>query len=194
MRIVRNKNVDIGTVIGPGYLIANVYAIDYVEVKLPIPDRELKYIEIPLDGSKISVDKQPNVILKGVFGGENVIWNGKIIRMEADLDMKSRMATLIARVDYPYKRKIPLKVGQYVDAEIYGKEYKNIFSIPRDFIYEQDNIIIIAPDSTIEIRKINILKIESNNVLISSGIKNGELLCLTNLDILYNGMSVNYKE
>ena len=114
--------------------------------------------------------------------------------MEADLDMKSRMATLISRVDNPYENKIPLKVGQYVEAEIYGKKYKNIFSVPRDFIYQQDNIIIISPDSTIEIRKINILKIENNDVLIDSGIKNGELICLTNLDVLYNGMSVNYKE
>ena len=192
--LVRKKNVDIGTVIGPGYLIASVYAIDYVEVKLPIPDRELEYIEIPLDGSRIADSKQPRVVFKGLFGGENVVWNGKIVRMEADLDMKSRMATLISRVDNPYKNKIPLKVGQYVEAEIYGKKYKNIFSVPRDFIYQQDNIIIISPDSTIEIRKINILKIENNDVLIDSGIKNGELICLTNLDVLYNGMSVNYKE
>ena len=192
--LVRKKNVDIGTVIGPGYLIASVYAIDYVEVKLPIPDRELEYIEIPLDGSRIVNSKQPRVVFKGLFGGENVVWNGKIVRMEADLDMKSRMATLISRVDNPYKNKIPLKVGQYVEAEIYGKKYKNIFSVPRDFIYQQDNIIIISPDSTIEIRKINILKIENNDVLIDSGIKNGELICLTNLDVLYNGMSVNYKE
>ena len=134
------------------------------------------------------------MILKGLFGGNNVTWSGKIVRLEADLDMKSRMATLIAQVDNPYKNKIPLKVGQYIDAEIYGKKYKNIFSVPRDFIYQQDNIIIIAPDSTIEIRKINILKTENNNILISNGVKNGELLCLTNLDILYNGMSVDYKE
>ena len=192
--LVRKKNVDIGTVIGPGYLIASVYAIDYVEVKLPIPDRELEYIEIPLDGSKIADSKQPRVVLRGLFGGEDVVWEGKIVRMEADLDMKSRMATLISRVDNPYENKIPLKVGQYVEAEIYGKKYKNIFSVPRDFIYQQDNIIIISPDSTIEIRKINILKIENNDVLIDSGIKNGELICLTNLDVLYNGMSVNYKE
>lgn len=192
--LVRKKNVDIGTVIGPGYLIASVYAIDYVEVKLPIPDRELEYIKIPLDGSKIADSKQPRVVFKGLFGGEDVVWEGKIVRMEADLDMKSRMATLISRVDNPYENKIPLKVGQYVEAEIYGKKYKNIFSVPRDFIYQQDNIIIISPDSTIEIRKINILKIENNDVLIDSGIKNGELICLTNLDVLYNGMSVNYKE
>ena len=192
--LVRKKNVDIGTVIGPGYLIASVYAIDYVEVKLPIPDRELEYIEIPLDGSKIADSKQPRVVLRGLFGGEDVVWEGKIVRMEADLDMKSRMATLISRVDNPYENKIPLKVGQYVEGEIYGKKYKNIFSVPRDFIYQQDNIIIISPDSTIEIRKINILKIENNDVLIDSGIKNGELICLTNLDVLYNGMSVNYKE
>ena len=140
--LVRKKNVDIGTVIGPGYLIASVYAIDYVEVKLPIPDRELEYIEIPLDGSRIVDSKQPRDVFKGLFGGENVVWNGKIVRMEADLDMKSRMATLISRVDNPYKNKIPLKVGQYVEAEIYGKKYKNIFSLPRDFIYQQDNIII----------------------------------------------------
>ena len=192
--IVRKKNADKGTVVVPGYLIASIYAKDYFEVKLPIPDRELAYIDIPFDGRKISANKQPNVVLRSSFGGETLVWNGKIVRMEADLDMKSRMATLVARVENPYKNKIPLTVGQYVDAEIYGKRYKNIFSVSRDLIYQQDNIIIIASDSTIEIRKINILKTENKNVLIDNGIKNGELLCLTNLDVLYNGMSVDYKE
>ena len=34
--------------IGPGYLIANIYAIDYVEVKLPVPDQDLAFLDIPL--------------------------------------------------------------------------------------------------------------------------------------------------
>ena len=131
--IVRKMNVDKGTVVVPGYLIASIYAKDYFEVKLPIPDRELAYIEIPFDGRKISVNEQPNVVLRGLFGGDNVVWNGKIVRLEADLDVKSRMATLVARVDNPYKNKIPPK---YQD--VFGD---TIIELAKD----NDNIVGVTP-------------------------------------------------
>ena len=128
--LVRKKNIDIGTVVSPGYLIAGVYATDYVEVKLPVPDEELAFLDIPLDGTEIDTEKQSKVNLRGSFGGKQVNWLGSIVRMEAEIDPKSRMAVLIARVSSPYdllRYEIPLRVGQFVEAEIIGRKFKNIY-------------------------------------------------------------------
>jgi len=195
--LVRKKNIDIGTVVSPGYLLANIYATDYVEVKLSIPDGDLAFLDIPLDGTEINVTNQAKVDLIGSFGGENIIWDGKIVRMEAEIDSKSRMAILIARVSDPYnlsKYKIPLRVGQFVEAEIIGKKFNNIYTINRELIRNNNQVIIVSEiDTTLDFRLVNIIRYVDDFALINKGLDYEIPICKTNLDIMYNGMKVQLK-
>ena len=195
--LVRKKNIDIGTVVSPGYLLASVYSTDYVEVKLPVPDEDLAFIDIPLDGREIDVDKQSRVNLLGSFGGQNIVWVGKIVRMEAEIDPKSRMAVLIARVSDPYDLSIypiPLRVGQFVEAEITGKEFKNIYSLEREFIKKDNKVIVVNElDTTLDFRTVNILRYIDDIALIDKGLTDQIPICLTNLDVMYHGMKVQLK-
>ena len=189
--LVRKKNVDRGTVIGPGYLIANIYAIDYVEVKLPIPDEDLSFLDIPLDGSQINKSNQPLVMLKGSLGGKNIEWEGRVVRMEAEFDPKSRMAILIARVSDPYKYKFPLRVGQFVEAEITGRNYKNLYIIDRELIKNNNQVVTInKADSTLKYEDINVLRYVDDTALINGGLPDEVSVCITNLDVMYNGMKI----
>ena len=195
--LVRKKYVDIGTVIAPGYLIANIYATDYFEVKLPISDDELAFIEIPMDGSDIGVDKQPKVVLTGTFGGKSTLWEGSIVRIESEIDPKSRMATLIARVSDPYNTSLHssyLRIGQYVNAKISGKKYNNLFQIDREFLRDGNSVVLInRSDSTLIFQKVSILRFVNDRALIYKGLKNNSLMCLTSLDIMYDGMKIQLK-
>ena len=188
--LVRQKNVDRGTVIGPGYLIANIYAIDYVEVKLPVADQDLAFLDIPLDGSQIGKNKQPQVLLAGTLGGNQIVWEGNIVRMEAEIDPKSRMAILVARISQPYKYKIPLRVGQFVEAKIIGKKFDGLYILDREFIKNNQVITINDIDSTIVYKKINVLRFIDDMAYIDTGLDRGELLCMTNLDVMYDGMKI----
>lgn len=192
--LVRRKNVDRGTVIGPGYLIANIYGIDYVEVKLPVPDEELAFLDIPLDGTQIDINNQSKVTLSGSLGGKNIIWKGNIVRMEAEIDSKSRMAILIARVSNPYKYEIPLRIGQFVEAEIIGKRFDNIYSLDRELIKNNNEVIVINTlDSTLDFKTVNIVKYIDDTAFINEGLTNKTSICLTNLDVMYKGMKVQLK-
>ena len=192
--LVRKKNVDRGTVIGPGYLIANIYAIDYVEVKLPLPDEDLAFLDIPLDGTQIDIKNQSKVTLIGSLGGENITWEGNIVRMEAEIDSKSRMAILIARVSNPYKYEIPLRIGQFVEAEITGKRFENIYSIDREIIKNNNEVVVVNTlDSTLDFRTVNILRYIDDIALIDKGLVDQIPICLTNLDVMYSGMKVQLK-
>ena len=192
--LVRKKNVDRGTVIGPGYLIANIYAIDYVEVKLPVPDEDLAFLNIPLDGSQIDESNQPKVTLTGSLGGKDEVWEGNIVRMEAEIDAKSRMAILIGRISDPYKSKIPLRVGQFVEAEIRGREFNNLYSVDREFIKNSNEIVTVnMVDSTLAFKSISVLRYINDIALINDGLSNEISICLTNLDVMYNGMKVQLK-
>ena len=195
--LVRKKNIDVGTIVSPGYLLASVYATDYVEVKLPVPDEELAFLDIPLDGSQIGINKQSKVRLNGSFGGKNISWEGSIVRMEAEIDSKSRMAILIGKVSDPYdllKYNIPLRVGQFVEAEIVGKKFDKIFMVPRELIKNKNQIFLVNPlDTTLDFRTVNIIRHVDDIAFIDKGLKNRDLICLTNLDIMYTGMKVQLK-
>ena len=194
--LVRKKYIDIGTVVSPGFLLANLYSLDYFEVKLPIPDDELKFIDIPLDGRRINTNNQPKILLKGLFGGEELVWEGTIVRMEAEIDLKTRMILLIGRISNPYEsnNNIPLRVGQFVEAEIIGKEFDNIFKINRKLIKNNNQVILVNPiDSTLQYKFVNILKYIDEEVYVREGLVVNDLLCITNLDVMYDGMKVKIK-
>ena len=60
---VRKKNTDLGAIISPGIPLGMIYATDYVEVRLPIANVDLSFLDIPLDGTLIELYKQPQVKL-----------------------------------------------------------------------------------------------------------------------------------
>ena len=44
---VLEKNVDVGQFVSTGTLLARVYATDYVEIRLPLSDRQLEFVDLP---------------------------------------------------------------------------------------------------------------------------------------------------
>ena len=45
---VRRKNVDVGQFVTMGSSVATIYAVDLAEIRLPLPDVELAYLNLPL--------------------------------------------------------------------------------------------------------------------------------------------------
>ena len=45
---VRDKHVDMGQFVARGTPVARVYAVDYAEVRLPIPDADTAYVDLPI--------------------------------------------------------------------------------------------------------------------------------------------------
>ena len=110
---VRSKKVDVGQFVTRGNLIATLYAVDFAEIRLPVPDRELAFLDIPLVPRLLTrgagaldeeVDSQGGsaVTLTAEFAGRLHEWNGTLVRTEAELDPRTRMVHLVARVEDPY--------------------------------------------------------------------------------------------
>ena len=46
---VREKRIGVGQFVGRGAGVARIYAVDYAEVRLPIPDQEAAFVDLPID-------------------------------------------------------------------------------------------------------------------------------------------------
>ena len=82
-RRVRSERVDVGQFVNRGGSIATLYAIDFAEVRLPIHDDELAFLDLSLNrGEKVSVE----VRLAAEFAGARHEWIGEIVRTEGEID------------------------------------------------------------------------------------------------------------
>ena len=97
---LRATRVDVGQYVGPGTPVAEVFATDYAEIRLPVRDSEFAFLDVPLDGN--GDGHGPSVVLRGDFAGQEQTWQGRIVRTEGEIDPKTRMIHLVARVDDPY--------------------------------------------------------------------------------------------
>lgn len=197
---VREKHVDVGQYVNRGTPVARVYAVDYAEVRLPIPDRDAEFVDLPIDyRGDAGEGAGPQVWLRAAFAGREYTWNGRIVRTEGELDPKTRMIHAVARVDDPYGRtedpeRPPLAVGLFVEAEIRGRTVSGVVRLPRNAVRGSDEIVIVDAQGRVELRRVQVLRRETNEVLIASGVSAGEQIVTGPLAVAVNGMQVRIFE
>lgn len=194
-RIVEQQ-VDIGQYVSQNTILAEIYSVDYAEIRLPLSNEQLQFIDIPElyrdQGQQIPV--MPEVTLTANIGLHNNQWQGRIVRTESAYDTRSRRLSLVAQVDNPYAKtaenKPTLKVGQFVEARIKGKLLKNVFIIPRTAIRNSSQLMIVNQQSQLNLRQIEILWRDADYVIIQQGLEEGEWLCITPVQYAVNGLPV----
>ncbi len=188
---VRSERVDIGQFVTRGAPIASLYATDVAEVRLPIHDEELAYLELALAGP---TDKNlPAVILRARFAGEDHTWDGRIVRTEGELDPKTRMINIVAQVQSPYQQsdsRPPLAVGLFVEAEIIGKQVDNVFVLPRSALQANEQVYVVTDENRLQFRDVEVIRIVDEDVYVIDGFKRGETISLSTVNNAIEGMLV----
>ncbi|MCJ7558604.1 MAG: efflux RND transporter periplasmic adaptor subunit [Gammaproteobacteria bacterium] len=194
---ILEQNVDIGQFVSVGTTLAKIYAVDYVEIRLPLSNRQLEYVRLPErfrnDGNVTSQDG-PAVTIEAVVGRTAYTWEGRIVRAEGTIDTQSRQLYVVAQVDAPYARgpegRPPLRIGQFVQARIYGSLLKNVIVIPRSALREGGEVLLVDEDSVLRRRAVSVLWSDETQVVLGDSLAPGEILALTPLSISADGSPV----
>ncbi|MDA1272479.1 MAG: efflux RND transporter periplasmic adaptor subunit [Verrucomicrobia bacterium] len=193
---VWEKRVDVGQFVNRGTTVARLYAVDFAEVRLPVPASELAFIELPIHyRGDPALRESPRVVVRGQYAGKSHAWEGQIIRTEGEIDPRSRMVTLVASLPDPYGRALetdrpPLSVGMFVEAEIFGQSLSNVFSLPRASLREGDKLLLVDDESALHFRQIRLIRTDRESVIFDSGIQSGDRVCISPLDTPVEGMKV----
>ena len=194
--MVRNRFADLGQVVNQGTELAAIFAVDFVEIRLPLTAEDLQFVDLPyaFRGGKEAVNK-PKVVLTSRFGGLSESWVGSIVRTEGTIDPKSRVMYAVARVEDPYglqrdDNAIPLSVGMFVEASISGKTFDDVAVFPRYVLRGKSQVLIVNDEEKINRRDVTVLKTDSKQVYIGDGVNDGERVCLTALEFVVEGMPV----
>lgn len=193
-RVLR-KLVDVGQVVSNNTQVAEIYATDVVEIRLPLRNRDLAFIDLP-ESFRFGESAPPAeigvVIRSDLIGTE--VWDAKLVRTEGAIDETARQLHVIAQIDDPFGEKSqgrsPLKIGQYVTAEIQGNALSNVLVIPNNTIY-QGSYVYIVEDGLLRRKNIVIDWQNDSDALIGEGLAHGDQLVTTPLGQVTSGIRVS---
>jgi RND family efflux transporter MFP subunit len=192
---VRQKQVGLGQFVSPGQPLGQIYAVDYAEVRLPVPDGQLAYLDLPFAFRGDSKPSDgPDVELSASFGGSLHTWRGRIVRTAGEIDASSRMLPLVARVDDPYARgddpgRPPLAVGLFVQARIDGRDQPGVVVLPREALRGGDRVLVLD-GKNLQYRPVEVLRRVGDEVYVGKGLRAGEKVCVSPLEVAVDGMEV----
>jgi len=131
------------------------------------------------------------VLLSTEYGGKLYEWQGQLVRTEAEIDSRSRMVTAVVRVraeDNPGQPELP--IGLFVNAKIKGRWVENIVTLPRAALRNRNQVLIVDSDNRLTYRTVEIMRHENDNILISNGIDDGEVINISPIQAVIEGMQV----
>lgn len=192
---ILKKFVDVGQVVPPNSQIAEIYATDYVEIRLPLRNRDLPYIDLPESYrfSDAPDSAAHNAIIESDLVGEET-WAAALVRTESAIDDAARQLHVIAQIDDPFGRdnetRTPLKIGQYVTAKLEGRTLRDAIVIPNNTIY-QGTYVYTVVDGVLRRRDIDIAWQNDAEAVIGAGLEAGEELVITPLGQVTSGIRVS---
>ena len=193
--IVRAKDADIGQFVNPGTRLGVTFATDFAEVRLPLTDQDLAFVDLPYAAEITGTGEArgPKVTLSAIQRGAPKEWSARIVRTEGVVDESSRVTYAVARVRDPYKLESegePLPIGSFVSATIEGTAVADLLRVPRRALRGSDQLLFVDADNRLRIRNVRVMRADAEFAYIDAGAAAGERVVTTTMEAPINGMLV----
>lgn len=194
--MIANKSADVGQFVTAGTRIGEAFAIDFIEVRLPLTERDLSMM-----GSLLSKNlTEKTVVLSGTVDGINASWQATIARSEGVVSELDRAQYLVARLADPYGLKVdsnddivPLRVGTFVKASIEGKVLKDVFQVPRSALLEGSRVGLVDNKRLLKIVPVTVVHADDQYYYLSEGLIDGMELIVSALGTPIEGLKLRVR-
>ena len=195
--MVSVKSVDVGQYVTTGSRLGETFAIDFVEVRLPLTAKDLFQMD---PRSFQTMDASNKVVLSGSVNGRSADWSAAIVRSEGVVNELNRSQYLVARVSDPYglnqpllSRAPPLLVGTFVTARLPGKTLKGVFKVPRSALLQGSRVALVDEMRKLQISAVKVVFNDEGYYYISEGLKDGVEVIVSALGTPIEGLKVEVK-
>ena len=188
---------DVGQRVGGGTssALAEVFALDSAEIDLSLSRAEMRFLGFSDGSASQEVDEIEAEVLDT---SGKVAYKGILERSGGVVDQKTRLNKLVARVDNcfsnPFRESSepepePLRVGQFVNLRLLGTKVQ-AFVVPDSAFRSQDTVLVVDSENELRSRKVTTLHLDGKDVWVTRGLKNGDRVCVTPVEIIAEGMKV----
>lgn len=191
-RVIR-RNAVIGQYVGVGTNLAEIFATDGVEVRLPLSQEE--YSQLGLDQLSGEPKRQFKVELSSKLGATTYTWDAFVTRSDSTFDLNTRQIDIIAEVVDPFSKsgsKPPLKIGQFVNASVLGRSLENVITVPNKSLRE-GSYVFTSQNMKLVRTPVELSWQDDQNAVVESGLTDGDIIVTTSLNSTLAGASVKFQ-
>jgi RND family efflux transporter MFP subunit len=195
--MVSLKSVDVGQYVTTGSRLGETFAIDFVEVRLPLTEKDLSQMEAM---SFQNSDAVNTVALSGSANGNPASWSALIVRSEGVVNELNRSQYVVARISNPYKLNQtltastpPLLVGTFVTAKLKGKTLDNVFKVPRSALLQGSKVAVVDDMQRLQINSVNVVFSDEDYYYVSTGLKEGAEVIVSAIGTPIEGQKLEVK-
>ncbi|MBD1584155.1 efflux RND transporter periplasmic adaptor subunit [Pseudoalteromonas sp. S16_S37] len=135
--VVVEVSVQPGSYVQPGLLIAQLYSIATVEVKVPLSEEQ--WLQLPQSLSSLNTTLSQSVTIFSTLD-TTTSWQGKVERVERHLNADTRLRSIVISVENPLQQAIPLFSGSFVKVVIKGEARDTLYKLPASAISQQGEV------------------------------------------------------
>lgn len=195
--LVRSRQVDLGQYVSTGSPVGQTFAVDEAEVRLPLSDQDLAFLDLPAPGRANATHTE--VRLSGLVAGQRGEWQAEVVRTEGVIDESTRLTYAVARISDPYgllgeNRPVPLPMGTFVQAEIRGRSAAGLIELPRSALRDGQTVLIANAEDRLEIRPVEVIRATPRSVYVYNAIEEGDRIITTAILAPIPGMSLRVRE
>lgn len=191
--VVLTESAEVGQLLDTNTQIARLVGTEEFWIEALVPLRDIETITFPSNGNGGA-----NVQIRMDTGNGPILRSGTIIRQLADLDPEGRMARILVSITDPLNlkndpnlRSIPL--GSFVRLSIDAGEIRNLVSIPRAALRENDQIWIRDNEGKLRICDVEIVWRRDQDILVSNRFSTEDRVITTHLSGVIPGIKVRVK-
>lgn len=179
-RMLRTST-DVGSWVAPGTPLAEFYAAERLQVRLPLSLDDFTLLETAA-GTRVR--------LSATAGDRRLEIQAAIVRPAAEIDRSTRTLPVIVEFA-PSPDADPLLVpGLFVKAELPGRPLRNVIRIPRGALLAGDRVAVCTSENQLRFRPVKIARATRDDVLLAGGVEPGENILVTALAVITEGMEV----
>jgi RND family efflux transporter MFP subunit len=198
---VESEAVDLGQTVGPQTQVATLIGTGTFWVRTSVPVDKISYVNIPGVNAQQGA---PATIYQDV-GGRSIERQGRVAKLQGDLDPQGRMARILIEVDDPFGVRgaanpesnptgIPLLVSSYVDVQIQGPTVENLVEVPREAVHGGHEVYVYSDDDTLDIREVDIAWERPETVLVRTGLQRDDRVVTSPIATAIEGMKLRRTE
>lgn len=176
---ILDREVDVGSQVGPGNNLAQLIGIDEFWIVATVPLRDCKWIRFSNDGELGS----KAILSSRSIWGPDVTREGRVSKLIGTVDAQTRLARVLVTVQDPLSRQTnapPLIIGTLVEVQIESIPIEDVVRLDLNHLRGNDTVWIMK-DGKLDIRPIQIAFRDSRFAYVSEGLEDGERVVTTTL-------------
>jgi RND family efflux transporter MFP subunit len=191
--LVLDEFIDVGQVVSPQMGVANLVGSDAFWVKAKIAVEELRNVKLPDEKGQGGAEVQ---VVQDLGGTAAISRVGVVKRVLSQLDPLGQMAQVLVEITNPLKKEeeeeptLPLLPGARVRVVIDAGEIEDVYVVPRSALQEGETVFLATADNRLQRRKVEIARRRVDDVLVRTGLSDGDRLVVSRLPAPVEGMEL----